>query len=101
MKKLTKKTIIEALKKVYDPELNINIVDLGLIRKISISKNEVKIIMTLTTIGCPLISIIEDEIKKQLEKIGLTKKQVEIELNFDRPWSIDDMSASARAMLGL
>ncbi len=101
MKELTKKLIIDTLKKVYDPELNINIVDLGLIRKVFIKKTEVKIVMTLTTIGCPLISVIEDEIKRQLHTIGLTDNQVKIELNFDHPWSIDDMSPSARAMLGL
>ncbi len=101
MKELTKKLVFDALKNVYDPELNINIVDLGLIRRVYIKKSEVKIVMTLTTIGCPLISVIEGEIKKQLQKIGLNENQVKIELNFDRPWSIDDMSASARAMLGL
>lgn len=101
MKELTKKLIIDTLKKVYDPELNINIVDLGLIRKVFIKKTEVKIVMTLTTIGCPLISVIEDEIKRQLQTIGLTDNQIKVELNFDQPWSIDDMSPSARAMLGL
>ncbi len=101
MKKLTKKVVLNTLKNVYDPELHINIVDLGLIRKVIIKKSEIRIVMTLTTIGCPLISVIEDEIKKQLEKIGLAEEQVKIELNFDQPWSIDDMTASARAMLGL
>lgn len=100
MKKLTKKLIIETLKEVDDPELNINIVDLGLVKRVNLRKNGIKIIMTLTTIGCPLISVIEKEIKDRLKTIGLTDKQVEIELNFDKPWTIEDMSPSARAMLG-
>lgn len=101
MKKLTKKLIIDTLKKVYDPELNINIVDLGLVKKVNIQKNGIKIIMTLTTIGCPLISVIENEVKDRLKTIGFTNEQVEIELDFNQPWTIEDMSPSARAMLGL
>jgi metal-sulfur cluster biosynthetic enzyme len=57
--KIDKKTIKNKLKQVLDPELGISIVDLGLIYEIKIEKEKVKIVMTLTTIGCPLFSLID------------------------------------------
>ena len=55
----TKVTVLKALKGVLDPELNISIVDLGLVYSVEVKKEAVKILMTLTTIGCPLFSLIE------------------------------------------
>jgi metal-sulfur cluster biosynthetic enzyme len=93
--------IKKALQKVLDPELNISIVDLGLIYDIIINKNKVKIVMTLTTVGCPLYNLIEDEIKNQLVNLGFKKEDIEIELTFDPPWSIEKMSPKAKALLGI
>lgn len=91
-----------ALQDVLDPELNISIVDLGLIYSIKIDKkNKVKISMTLTTIGCPLFSLIEQEVKNKLHMLGLKEKDIELELTFDPPWSMDRMSERAKAMLGI
>lgn len=73
--KLLKKTVLSKLSEVLDPELNISIVDLGLVYDIKVEKSRVKIIMTLTTAGCPLISMIEGEIKNKLKEIGLKKKR--------------------------
>lgn len=97
----TKKDILKKLEEVLDPELNISIVDLGLIYDIKIKKNKIKIIMTLTTIGCPLISIIEEDIKNKLNEFGFKKENIEIELTFDPPWSIEKMSEKGKAILGI
>jgi len=99
--KIDKKTIKNKLKQVLDPELGISIVDLGLIYEIKIEKEKVKIVMTLTTIGCPLFSLIEEEIKNRLKELGLKEEEIELELTFDPPWTIERMSKEARAMLGI
>ncbi len=94
-----KEKITEKLKKVIDPELNISIIDLGLVYDIKVNKkNEAKITMTLTTIGCPLFPIIENNIKNALSELKL--KNVEIVLTFDPPWTMDKMSETSKHMLG-
>jgi len=99
--KIDKKTIKNKLKQVLDPELGISIVDLGLIYEIKIEKEKVKIVMTLTTIGCPLFSLIEEEVKNRLKELGLKEEEIKLELTFDPPWTIERMSNEARAMLGI
>ncbi len=97
----TKEQILKKLEEVLDPELNISIVDLGLVYDVKIDKKNIKIVMTLTTIGCPLISLIEKEIKSKLEELGFEEKDIEIELTFDPPWSMDKMTEKAKAILGI
>ncbi|MFH0979547.1 MAG: metal-sulfur cluster assembly factor [Candidatus Roizmanbacteria bacterium] len=99
--KVTKTAIKRKLYEVLDPELSISIVDLGLIYDIKIEKSRVKIIMTLTTAGCPLISMIENEIKNKLKEIGLKEKEIDIDLTFEPPWSMEMMSERAKTMLGI
>ncbi|MFN4212758.1 MAG: metal-sulfur cluster assembly factor [Microgenomates group bacterium] len=106
MKKITKKQIKEKLEEVMDPELNISIIDLGLVYDISIKENNkkpplVKIVMTLTTIGCPLITIIEEEIKNKLNELSIPSDKIIVELTFDPPWSMEKMSPKAKALLGI
>ena len=98
---LNKNSVKKQLAKVLDPELMISIVDLGLIYKIEIKKNKVKIIMTLTTIGCPLFNLIEKEIKNKLIELGLKEKDIVLELTFEPPWSVDRMSKKAKVMFGI
>lgn len=100
--KLTEEKIKKALEEVLDPELNISIVDLGLIYKINLlENNKVKILMTLTTIGCPLFPIIETELKDKLKEIGIKEKDIEIELTFDPPWSMENITEKGKAVLGI
>ena len=98
---ITEQQIRTALSEVYDPELNISIVDLGLVYEIILKKPGVKIIMTLTSLGCPLFGTIEQEVKSKLKEIGIAEEKVEIELSFEPPWSMEMMSESAKAMLGI
>ena len=98
--KLTIDEIIKKLSTIKDPELGINIYDLGLIYDIKIDEgNNVKITMTLTTVNCPVADSFPLDIAKNitsLENIG----QVKVKLTFDPPWNKDMMSDDARIALG-
>ncbi len=97
----TSEQILDKLNDVMDPELNMSITDLGLVYNVDVKNEKVHILMTLTSLGCPLFDTIQDEIYHNLEMIGLSQDTVEIELTFDPPWSIDRMSERAKAMLGI
>lgn len=98
---VTKTQIEDVLKTIPDPEIGVSLWDLGLIYTIGIDKKTgtVTVKMTLTTIGCPLFSLIADPIKKEVGKLEGVK-QVEVELTFEPPWNMDRMSPSAKAQLG-
>lgn len=101
-KKLTtlENKIWKKLRTVIDPELGISIVELGLIYDVKVYKSKARILMTLTTIGCPLFSIIESQIKEAILKVA-DIDTVAIKLTFDPPWSMEKMSENARAELGI
>lgn len=99
--KITKKQVKNILQEVLDPELNISIVDLGLVYDVKIEKEKITIVMTLTTIGCPLISLIEKEIKDKVKDLGVSEENIFVELTFDPPWSMEKISEKAKAMLGI
>lgn len=101
MKKITKKLVLEKLTEVMDPEINISIVDLGLIYKIDLNPKGVIITMTLTTIGCPLVDLIEAEVIKKIKELGFSSKDIKIKLVFDPPWSIEKMTKRGKAILGI
>ena len=89
----------EALKNVHDPELGINIVDLGLVYGVDISDGAVHVTYTLTTMGCPIGPLIEAEIRQFVEGIeGVDGVEAEIVLR--PPWSPEMMTEEARAALG-
>ncbi|MGO0155523.1 metal-sulfur cluster assembly factor [Leuconostoc mesenteroides] len=94
--------ILEALQTVVDPELRIDIVNLGLIYHVDfIEKTGLVIIqMTLTTMGCPLVEVLEDMIRKSLMSLAEVK-DVDIQLVWEPAWSIEKMSRYARISLGL
>lgn len=97
---ISKKLVEDKLRGVLDPELGINIVDLGLIYKITTSGNNIDILMTLTFPGCPLGSIIREEVNKKigtLENVG----RINLIITFDPPWDQTKISPAARAELGM
>lgn len=104
--KLTPEDIYQTLKKVKDPELNINIVDLGLIYHVDIknrsSDTKIKILMTLTTPGCPLGTAIIAMMRDALASYDFLnpERDVVVEIVFDPPWTQDMMSDEAKAELG-
>ncbi|KKT35458.1 MAG: hypothetical protein UW22_C0053G0018 [Candidatus Gottesmanbacteria bacterium GW2011_GWB1_44_11c] len=96
----TKTQIISVLKKTSDPELNVSIYDLGLIYNVTVGKKgDVNILMSLTSIGCPLFSTIQSDMETRIKKVKGVKS-VSIELTFDPPWNMDKMSKEAKEKLG-
>ncbi|MHA1593679.1 MAG: metal-sulfur cluster assembly factor [Candidatus Baldrarchaeia archaeon] len=95
---LTKEQVMDALKKVYDPELGVNIVDLGLIYEVNVKDKNVYIKMTLTTPGCPLYMMFLREVERAIKELGA--ENVEIELVFDPPWTPERMSRELRKRFG-
>jgi len=84
---MTKEKILQSLKKIVDPELGINIVDLGLIYKIDIDqkKKTVKVVMTLTTPFCPFNNYLIEQVEKILKDLNFNK--VDLKLSFDPLWN--------------
>jgi metal-sulfur cluster biosynthetic enzyme len=99
---VSKKQIESVLKTIPDPELGISVWDLGLIYDVSVDHKNgiVDILMTLTSIGCPLFSLISDPIKTEIQHLGGVKL-VNINLTFEPPWTIEKMSQSAKMQLGM
>ncbi|MFO7756378.1 MAG: iron-sulfur cluster assembly protein [Bacteroidales bacterium] len=96
----TESRIISVLKSVYDPEIPVNIYDLGLIYEISMDEDKVaNITMTLTAPNCPMADMIVEEVKY---KVAGTKgvKDCNVELTFDPPWDRDMMTDEAKLELG-
>lgn len=98
---LTEEDVRDRLREVMDPELDINIVDLGLIYEIDVKDDEVYILMTLTTPGCPLHGIFDEMVRREVGKLeGLSESQIEVELTFEPRWSPEEISEDAKGELG-
>ena len=92
--------IIKAIKKVKDPELPINIYDLGLIRKIDIDDGIVHIDMTLTTPNCPVADLMPSQVFDEVSKVDGVNS-VRVELVWDPAWSVADLTKRGKAALEL
>ncbi len=92
--------VIKALKEVYDPEIPVNIYDLGLIYELNIDENKnVEITMTLTAPNCPIADQLVQYVQQRVEQVEDVNK-VAINLVFDPPWNVDMMSDEAKLQLG-
>ncbi len=95
-----KDKVIAEIKKIYDPEIPVNIYELGLIYQIDISHDNVKIKMTLTTPNCPVAESLPKEVKDSVLEIeGVSN--VELDLVWEPPWDKSMMSESAKLELNL
>lgn len=98
---LTKDSVIEALKNVYDPEIPVNVVDLGLIYDVQVKDGgEVYVQMTLTFPGCGMGPFIAQQAEWAVQDVDGVE-DVEIEMVFDPPWTPELISEEARAQLGI
>lgn len=96
-----KENIMGALELVIDPELGIDIVNLGLVYDIEMDEaGKTTVTMTLTSMGCPLAPVIIDQVKSALKDIPEVK-DVEVNIVFNPPWSKDKMSRYAKIALGV
>jgi metal-sulfur cluster biosynthetic enzyme len=96
---VTREQILEALKEVLDPELGVNIVDLGLVYDVRIEEDTVHITYTLTTMGCPIGPLIEAQMSQLLTGVEGVDK-VDAEMVLRPPWTPEMMSEEAKAALG-
>jgi len=98
---LSEREVLEALKSVFDPELGINIVDLGLVYEVDVdAQGGVDIRYTLTTMGCPIGPMIEDQMRAFLAAVPGVE-EVRPEMVLRPPWSPEMMSEEAKAALGI
>ena len=92
--------IVKVLKNIYDPEIPVNIYDLGLIYKINVDdSNNVRILMTLTTPNCPIADQLLEEVEQKVKAIDGVKS-FELKLTFDPPWDQSMLSEEAKLELG-
>ena len=99
MSTVTKDQVRDSLKQCMDPEIPLSIVDLGLIYGIDVSENnDVNIKMTMTTKGCPLHETMVDDVKRYTRKV-IGVKDVNVDIVWDPPWSMDRMSPEAKSMM--
>ena len=95
----TRDDVIEALRAVEDPELGMDIVELGLLYDVEVEGPKVKVIHTLTSMGCPVGPMIQENID-QIARSMPEVEDVEVELTWDPPWSPEKMSEDAKFILG-
>ena len=92
--------VVNACRTVFDPEIPVNIFDLGLVYTIEITQeNEVEVLMTLTAPGCPVAGEMPGWVQDAVETVAGVK-QVQVGMTFDPPWGMDMMSDEARLELG-
>lgn len=93
--------IVKVLKTIYDPEIPVDIYELGLIYDVMVNTDyEVKILMTLTTPNCPVAESLPQEVEERVKSLDMVK-DAEVEITFDPPWTQDLMSEEAKLELGL
>ncbi|HXY85611.1 MAG TPA: metal-sulfur cluster assembly factor [Gaiellaceae bacterium] len=96
----TKEQVTEALRQVEDPELGMDIVDLGLLYEVDVAGASVKVTYSLTSMGCPVGPLIQQDIERVVNELP-DVEAVDTELTFDPPWTPDRMSDDAKFILGI
>ena len=92
--------VIAEIRKIYDPEIPVNIYELGLIYDVKVKEDKAKIIMTLTTPNCPVAASLPQEVKDSAMQVeGI--KEVDLDLVFEPPWEMSMMSEAAKLELNL
>src|SRR5580765_6962897 len=95
----TKDEVIEAMRQVEDPELGMDIVDLGLLYDVEVEGPKIKVSYTLTSMGCPAGAMIQEDIDRVVRELEGVE-DVESELTFEPPWTPERMSEDAKFILG-
>ncbi|HEY2073744.1 MAG TPA: metal-sulfur cluster assembly factor [Gaiellaceae bacterium] len=95
----TKEEVFEVLRTVEDPELGMDVVDLGLVYEVEVEGPKVKVLYSLTSMGCPAGPLIAGDMERAAREVQGVE-DVELELTFDPPWTPDKMSDDAKFILG-
>ena len=96
----TQEEVIEVIKDCYDPEIPINIYDLGLIYEVDAKPESVQVKMTLTAAGCPAAQTLPEQVRQKISS-SLGVKQVNVEVTFTPPWSPEKITPEGRKKLGI
>lgn len=95
----TEEEVREELRELMDPELDVNVVDLGLIYDIEVKGDRIEILMTLTTPACPMAGVFDEMVRQEVAHLeGIN--EVEVEITFDPKWTPEKMSDEAKDELG-
>jgi metal-sulfur cluster biosynthetic enzyme len=97
---VTDEQVYEVLRNCYDPEIPVNLVDLGLIYGVQVEGDQVNVVMTLTARGCPAHSFISEQVKQQVAKIPGVKT-ANVQVVWDPPWDVSRLSEAAKKQLGM
>lgn len=102
MAEINEAEVIDALRECYDPEIPVNIVDLGLVYNVDINNETgmVNVTMTLTALGCPMAGEVISEVEMRVGEVE-NVKACKVEMTFDPPWSPDRMTEDAKWELGM
>lgn len=100
-KKVLEEKVVNVLKNIYDPEIPVNIYELGLVYEHKVDDaGNVKVVMTLTAPNCPVADALPQQVKEEISYLTGVKN-VEVEITFDPPWDMDMISEEAKLELGL
>lgn len=97
MEKLDQARVL--LKNVIDPELGLNIIDLGLVYDLKIENNQCYVLMTFTTMGCPISGALVNSVYESLQPLGFD--DVKVDITYSPPWTPDKLSAEGKRRLGV
>jgi FeS assembly SUF system protein len=102
MAEINEQEVMDALRECYDPEIPVNIVDLGLVYNVDINDDtgQVEVTMTLTAMGCPMAGEVISEVEMRVGEVE-NVKSCKVEMTFDPPWSPDKMTEDAKWELGM
>jgi len=97
---ITRDSVIEVMKQVYDPEIPVNVVDLGLVYAVQVDEGDVHVLMTLTAPGCSMGPMIAQQAEWAISELEGVE-DVEVEMTFDPPWSPELISEDGKKLLGI
>jgi metal-sulfur cluster biosynthetic enzyme len=92
--------IIDALEQVVDPEVALNIVDVGLVYGVSVDAARLHVRLTMTSAACPVVDVIIDAVERELDRVAPEGLRIEVELVWAPAWTADRMSESAKRFMG-
>jgi metal-sulfur cluster biosynthetic enzyme len=93
-------TIVQALERVVDPEVAMNIVDVGLVYTVKVADQRVDVDLTMTSAACPVTDIIVEDVENELDRALPPELKIHVELVWEPPWTPQRMSAKARVFMG-
>ena len=97
---VTRQAVIDTMKNVYDPEIPVNVVDLGLVYGVDVDEGDVHVLMTLTAAGCGMGPMIAQQAEWAISELEGVE-DVEVEMTFDPPWSPELITEDGKKLLGI